>query len=88
MNQFDLTDEELNELKYHLAERIVDNMTTKDLAQYVLDDTIQYFEKQSENDFMEEALNFWDDNIDDVIEDIRSYTKCDFKKTIKDGWQT
>ena len=33
-----LTDKELQELKYHYVDRIVENMSTKDLVQYVFDD--------------------------------------------------
>ena len=34
-----LTENELFELKYHYVDRMVDNMSTKDLVQYVFDDT-------------------------------------------------
>ena len=37
-----LTDNELKELKYHYVDRIVENMSTKDLVQYVFDDMTQY----------------------------------------------
>ena len=39
-----LTDNELNELKYHYVDRIVDNMSTKDLVQYVFDDMLRHTE--------------------------------------------
>jgi hypothetical protein len=35
-----LTNNELNELKYHYVDRVVDNMSTKDLVQYVFDDML------------------------------------------------
>ena len=41
----------LNELKEFLAERMVDNMTTEQLAEYVQDDLFTYFDKQGEHDF-------------------------------------
>ena len=47
----------LLELKAFLAERMVDNMTTEDLAEYVQDDLFQYFDKQGEHEFLEEANN-------------------------------
>ena len=34
----------LLELKSFLAERMVDNMTTEDLAEYVQDDLFKYFD--------------------------------------------
>ena len=70
----------LNELKEFLAERMVDNMTTEQLAEYVQDDLFTYFDKQGEHDFLEEARNYWDDSFDEVVEEIKDYMKCDFKR--------
>ena len=71
----------LTELKEFLAERMVDNMSTKDLAEYVADDLFNYFDKLGEHEFMEEAKNYWDDSLGEVIDEIQDYMKCDFKKT-------
>ena len=54
-------------------------MSTKDLEQYVADDLFNYFDKLGEHEFLEEAKNYWDDSFDEVVEDIKSYTKSDFK---------
>ena len=70
----------LLELKSFLAERMVDNMTTEDLAEYVQDDLFQYFDKQGEHDFLEEAQNYWEDDFGEVIDEIQEYMKCDFKR--------
>ena len=70
----------LLELKSFLAERMVDNMTTEDLAEYVQDDLFKYFDKQGEHDFLEEARNYWDDMFDEVVEEVQDYMKCDFKR--------
>ena len=74
-----LNREELTELKEFLTERMVDNMSTKDLEEYVADDLFNYFDKLGEHEFLEEARNYWDDSFDEVVEDIKSYTKSDFK---------
>ena len=63
----------LLELKSFLAERMVDNMTTKDLESYVLDDLFQYFDKLGEHEFLEEARNYWDDGFDDAVESVREF---------------
>ena len=73
----------LLELKSFLAERMVDNMTTEQLAEYVQDDLFTYFDKQGEHEFLEEARNYWDDGFDEVVEEVKDYMKCDFKKPIK-----
>ena len=70
----------LLELKSFLAERMVDNMTTEQLAEYVQDDLFTYFDKQGEHDFLEEARNYWDDMFDEVVEEVKDYMKCDFKR--------
>ena len=70
----------LLELKEFLAERMVDNMTTEQLADYVQDDLFQYFDKQGEHDFLEEANNYWGDSLGEVIDEIQDYMKCDFKR--------
>ena len=75
-----LNRDELNELKSFLAERIVDNMSTKDLEEYVLDDLFTYYDKMGEHEFLEEAHNYWDDMFDEVVEEVRDYMKCDFKR--------
>ena len=69
----------LNELKAFLAERMVDNMTTEQLAEYVQDDLFTYFDKQGEHDFLEEAENYWGDMFGEVIDEVQEYIKCDFK---------
>ena len=70
----------LNELKEFLTERMVDNMSTKDLEEYVSNDLFNYFDKLGEHDFLEEARNYWDEDFDQVVEDTKDYMKCDFKK--------
>ena len=75
-----LTPEIISELKSFFVERYVDNMSTKDLVAYVMDDLDRYYEKMSDVQFIDEAQNYWDDHFDDVVEEIQEYTDCDFKK--------
>ena len=74
----------IKELKSFLVERYVDNMSTKDLVAYVMDDLDRYYEKMSDAEFIDEAQNYWEDHYDDVVEEIKEYTDCDFKKPIED----
>ena len=53
-----LTKNELEELKYHYVDRLVDNMSLKDLVTYVFDDLTQYVDKQFEQDFTLKAKMF------------------------------
>ena len=79
-----LTENELFELKYHYVDRYVDNMSTKDLVQYVFDDMLRYTEDLPEVDFLDEAQEYWEEHFDDVVKDIKEYADSDIKKSIDD----
>ena len=79
-----LNENQLNALREFYVERFVDNMETKDLVQYVTDDMFQYMESLPDNEVIEECLNYWDDMFEEVIDDIKDFEQCDFKKTIDD----
>ena len=82
-----LTDKELNELKYHYVDRVVDNMSTKDLVQYVFDDMLRYVETIPEVEFLEDCQDYWEDHYDEVVKEVKEYVDCDFKKSrIKDRY--
>ena len=75
-----MTPELLNELRSFLVERLVDNMSTKDLVEYVTDDLDDLYKNMSDVEFLDDAQNYWQDHFDDVIEEIEEYANCDFKK--------
>ena len=79
-----LNENQLNALREFYVERFVDNMETKDLVQYVTDDMFQYMESLPDNEVIDECVNYWDDSFDDVIEEIKEFEQCDFKKTLAD----
>ena len=79
-----MTQNELDELRYHYVDRYVDNMSTKDLVQYVFDDMLRYVEALPEVDFLDEAQEYWEDHFDDVVKDIKEYASSDIKKSIDD----
>lgn len=70
----------IDELKAFLVERIVDNMSTKDLEEYVTNDLDEYYDGLTDSQFIIEAQNYWEDSFDEVVEEIEDYMKCDFKK--------
>ena len=79
-----LNENQLNALREFYVERFVDNMETEDLVQYVTDDMFQYMESLPDNEVVEECLNYWDDMFEEVIDDIKDFEQCDFKKTLDD----
>ena len=85
--KFGMTHNQLQELRSFLVERQVDNMSTKDLVAYVMDDLDRYYEKMSDAEFIDEAQNYWEDHYDDVVEEIKEYTDCDFKKPLREPFE-
>ena len=59
-------------------------METEDLVQYVTDDMQRYMEALPDNEVIDECLNYWDDMFDEIIEDVKEFEQCDFKKTLAD----
>ena len=74
-----LTPNQLDELRAFFVERYVDNMETKDLVQYVMDDMMKYMESLPDNQVVDECVNYWDDHFENVVEEIKEYTDCEFK---------
>ena len=70
-----LTPAVINELKSLLVERIVDNMSTKDLVQYVTDDLDDMYKNMSDVEFLDDAKNYWDDGFDDAVEEVKEYAQ-------------
>ena len=79
-----LTENELFELKYHYVDRVVDNMSAKDLVQYVFDDMLRYVETIPEVEFLEDCQDYWEEHFDDVVKDIKEYANSKFKKPMGD----
>ena len=77
----------INELKSFLVERYVDNMSTKALVAYVMDDLDDLYKNMPDAEFLDEAQNYWEDHFDDVVEEIEEYTNCDFKKPLREPFE-
>jgi hypothetical protein len=71
MPKNNLTPEQIDDLKDLLVERMVDNMSTKDLVVYVTDDLTEYFKDLSDKEFLNEAENYWDEGLPEIIEEIK-----------------
>ena len=84
LEKFGMTHNQLQELRSFYVERYVDNMSTKDLVAYVMDDLDRYYENMSDAEFVDETQNYWEDHFDEVVEEIEEYADCDFKKDRRD----
>ena len=78
-----LTPNQLDELRAFFVERYVDNMDTKDLVQYVMDDMMKYMESLPDNQVIDECVNYWDDHFENVVDEIKEYVDCEFKIPIE-----
>ena len=75
LEKFGMTHNQIVELKALYVERYVDNMSTKDLVAYVMDDLDRYYEDMSDAEFIDEAQNYWEDHYDEVVEEVKEYAK-------------
>ena len=65
-----LTDEQFKTLKELYVERLVDNMSTKDLVQYVSDDLTEWIDSLTYNDAMVEFEDYWEEYFTDTIDEV------------------
>ena len=71
MTTKDLTPEQIDDLKDLLVERMVDNMSTKDLVVYVTDDLTEYYKDLSDKEFLRQAEDYWDESYPEIVEEIK-----------------
>ena len=72
-----LNDEQFNTLKEIYVERLVDNMSTKDLVQYVTDDMTKWVDSLTYNEAMIEFKEYWDEYFTDTIDEVLEITPND-----------
>ena len=63
-----LNQDQFNTLKEIYVERLVDNMSTKDLVQYVTNDIGEWVDKLTYGEAMTEFHEYFTDTIDEVLE--------------------
>ena len=65
-----LTDKQFAALKEYYVDRIVDNMSMKDLVRYVTDDMQRWIDDQTFNDAMVEIEEYFDEYFTDTIQEV------------------
>ena len=65
-----MTDKQFAALKEYYVERIVDNMSMKDLIIYVTDDMQKWIDDQTFNDAMVEIEEYFDEYFTDTIAEV------------------
>ena len=84
LEKFGMTQNQLQELRWQLVDRIVDNMSVEDLVQYVKEDMENMVNDLPDVEFLDQAKDYWEDHYDEVVEDIKEYANSDFKKPMED----
>ena len=70
-----LTDKQFAALKEYYVDRIVDNMSMKDLVRYVTDDMQKWIDDLTFNDAMVEIEEYFDEYFTDTIQEV--IEECD-----------
>ena len=65
-----LTDKQFAALKEYYVDRLVDNMSMKDLVIYVTDDMQRWIDDQTFNDALVEIEEYFDEHFTDTIEEV------------------
>ena len=66
-----LTASQYSDLKELFVDRYVDGMSTKDLVEYVFNDMTHYVDTISDQEFLNECENYWDDLLPEIIQEIK-----------------
>ena len=75
-----LTSQQLSELRELFVDRYIDNMSTKDLVEYVYNDMTQYVESQPDDEFINDCKDYWEDDFDIIMEEINEI--CDSNNSV------
>ena len=65
-----LNDKQFDVLKELYVDRLVDNMSTKDLVRYVYDDMTKWVDSLTYNEAMIEFKEYWDEYFTDTIQEV------------------
>ena len=65
-----LTKEQFDALKEYYVERLVDNMSTKDLVNYVMTDMSEWIDGLGYTEAMIEFENYWEEYFTDTIKEV------------------
>ena len=64
-----LTPKQIDYLKSAYVEQVVDNMSTKDLVQYVMGDLDDLYKNMSDVEFLDDAQNYWEECFDELVQE-------------------
>ena len=71
-NEINLNEDQFERLKSYYIERYVDNMSMKDLMEYVANDMDLHLEKLSDLEVIDDISFYFEDHFDDIVSEVRN----------------
>ena len=71
-NKIGLNEDQFERLKSYYIERYIDNMSMKDLMEYVANDMDLHMDKLSESDIIDDISFYFEDGFDDIVSEVRN----------------
>ena len=71
-NEIELNEDQFERLKSYYIERYVDNMSMKDLMEYVANDMDLHLEKLSDLEVIDDISFYFEDQFDEIVSEVRN----------------
>ena len=71
MNKLQLDNEQFERLKSYYIDRYIDNMSMKDLIEYVATDMDLHLEKLSDIEVISDISFYFEDHFDEIVSEVR-----------------
>ena len=71
-NEIGLNEDQFERLKSYYIERYIDNMSMKDLMEYVANDMDLHLEKLSDLEVIDDISFYFEDHFDDIVSEVRN----------------
>ena len=71
MNKLQLNNEQFERLKSYYIDRYIDNMSMKDLMEYVANDMDLHLEKLSESDVIDDISFYFEEHFNEIVSEVR-----------------
>ena len=81
INNVQLNNDQLSELKRDFAEVVVDNMDTKSLVQFVYDNLLLDYKQYNQHEMREAVDNYDDELFDELVDNVTNETVLDINNT-------
>ena len=81
INNVQLNNDQLSELKRDFAELVVDNMDTKSLVQFVYDNLLLDYKQYNQHEMREAVDNYDDELFDELVDNVTNETVLDINNT-------